>query len=228
METSAGLTVPEAVRNLITGNQALYQCLKMGLINYTALANRIKPEVEKIVGDTVNLNTIVVAIKRFADAVEKIESVDRGSKVFREARISLTGSIVDVGVGDIDRFDEDLSQILHKLFDFDPQFRLFQSENFMRIFAEDIEGVRELFSDLAKKFDIDMKKGFAKISIKLPVGTDQQLGLVSLISDLLYSNGVVLHDAFFGRDEMVLVVDENLAARAYDILRRTLTIHSTD
>jgi hypothetical protein len=41
--------------------------MKMDLINYTALAVKIQPEIEKILGNPVNLNTVVVAIKRFAD-----------------------------------------------------------------------------------------------------------------------------------------------------------------
>ncbi|MDX1596007.1 MAG: ACT domain-containing protein, partial [Nitrosopumilaceae archaeon] len=62
----AGISVPEAVREIITRNRSIYDCMKMDLINYTALAIKIQPEVEKEIGRAVNLNTIVVAIKRYA------------------------------------------------------------------------------------------------------------------------------------------------------------------
>lgn len=221
MQIPAKLSVPEAVRTIITGNQPVYTCLKMGLINYTALATRIKPEVEKLVGDNVNLNTIVVAIKRFTDSVERAEETDKRSDELKQtgARISLTGGIMDVGLDEIDRFDKDISDFLHQLFGFDPEFSLFQSESSIRIFTEDVESVRELFSTIAKRFDVDVQKGFAKISIKLPIDANQKLGIISLISDLLYRNGISLHDAFFGHDEILLVVDEDVAAKAYDLLR---------
>ena len=213
-------SVPDAIRSIITGNQPIYLCLKMGLINYTALAARIRPEVENLVGDAVNLNTIVVAIKRYVDSMEKMQSREERSEVLKAARMSLTGGIINVGFHPINRFDDYVSDILHKLFDFDPQFRLVQSESFMRIFADDVEGVRKLFTDMANRFDVDIREGFAKISIKLPIEADDKLEVVSLISDVLYRNGVSLRDALFGHDEILLVVDESVAAKAYDLLRK--------
>ncbi|MBA4454431.1 MAG: ACT domain-containing protein, partial [Nitrosopumilaceae archaeon] len=63
------MSVPEIVRETITRNRSIFDCLKMDLINYTALAVKIQPEIERSLGNSVNLNTIVVAIKRFADSL---------------------------------------------------------------------------------------------------------------------------------------------------------------
>ena len=43
----------------------------MGIANYTALAIKIKPEVDRIIGSEININTIVVSIKRIADALQQ-------------------------------------------------------------------------------------------------------------------------------------------------------------
>jgi len=69
------MSVPEVVREIITRNRSIYDCIKMDLINYTALAVKIQPDVEKLLGGPANLNTIVVAIKRYADSFEKKEPV---------------------------------------------------------------------------------------------------------------------------------------------------------
>ena len=47
--------------------------MAMDVINYTALAVKIQPEVQRQIGNPIHLNTIVVAIKRYADAYEKYE-----------------------------------------------------------------------------------------------------------------------------------------------------------
>jgi ribosomal protein L30E len=47
------------------------QALSLGIANYTALAQKIKTEVEKIMRIEVQLGTIVVAIKRFVDTLNK-------------------------------------------------------------------------------------------------------------------------------------------------------------
>ena len=66
----AGLSVPEVVRDIITRNRSIHDCMKMDVINYTALAVKIQPDIEKQLGNSVHLNTIVVAIKRYADSFE--------------------------------------------------------------------------------------------------------------------------------------------------------------
>ncbi len=65
------LSVPEAIRRILASDHVYMQALTLGIANYTALAERIKPDIERLTGSKVNLNTIVVAIKRFADALEK-------------------------------------------------------------------------------------------------------------------------------------------------------------
>ncbi|MEM4248869.1 MAG: ACT domain-containing protein, partial [Candidatus Nitrosotenuis sp.] len=42
MRTS-NLSVPEVVREIITRNRSIYDCMKMDVINYTALAVKIQP-----------------------------------------------------------------------------------------------------------------------------------------------------------------------------------------
>ena len=74
---TTGVSVPEVVREIITRNRSIYECMKMDVINYTALAVKIQPDVEKTVGNSVNLNTIVVAIKRYADSFDSSEKVQK-------------------------------------------------------------------------------------------------------------------------------------------------------
>ena len=51
----ANLSVPDVVRDIITRNRSIYDCMKMDIINYTALAVKIQPEVERILGNPINL-----------------------------------------------------------------------------------------------------------------------------------------------------------------------------
>ena len=70
---TVGLSVPDVVREIITRNRSIHDCMAMDVINYTALAVKIQPEVQRQIGNPIHLNTIVVAIKRYADAYEKNE-----------------------------------------------------------------------------------------------------------------------------------------------------------
>ena len=88
-------SIPEVVREIISKNRSVYDCMKMDLINYTALAVKIQPEIERVLGNSVNVNTVVVAIKRFADSFEIKEEVNEES-VLKNARLALTDGIMDI------------------------------------------------------------------------------------------------------------------------------------
>ena len=79
------MSVPEVVREIITRNRSIFDCMKMDLINYTALAVKIQPDVERVLGNPVNLNTVVVAIIRYADSFDvKDEVEEKGLLILNE------------------------------------------------------------------------------------------------------------------------------------------------
>jgi len=46
----SNVSIPEVVKEIITRNRSIYDCMKMDLINYTALAVKIQPDIERILG----------------------------------------------------------------------------------------------------------------------------------------------------------------------------------
>src|SRR3989304_5008799 len=93
----SAVSVPEEVRQILTRNYAVYQCLKMKIINFHSLAELIQARVQEVTGRKASVNTLVVAIKRFSDSLSDIKSLDT-SRGLRGARISLSSDIVDVTI----------------------------------------------------------------------------------------------------------------------------------
>jgi hypothetical protein len=223
-------SVPHAIREVLSSNTLYLQALKSGIANYTALAQRIKSDVETIVGSQVNVGTIVVAIKRFADILEK-EKQDEEKKSsnthpMNGARMSLTGSIIDI---DFDRELDELSNILDEVFEKESGYNLFQTNKQLRLFTEDIDEIRNIVSTASKKFDFKLKEGLSKITINFPSSTsynNEQTpynDVLSLVSDVLYNNQIPLYNAFFAPNETVLILKNKDAARAYELLRAKIT-----
>ena len=69
-------SVSKAIKDILFSNSIYLNSLKLGIANYTALALKIKPEVDKTIGSDVNINTIVVSIKRIADAIQQNQDSD--------------------------------------------------------------------------------------------------------------------------------------------------------
>jgi hypothetical protein len=213
---TTSLSVPDTVREIITKNRSIYDCVKMDLVNYTALAIKIQKEVEARMGWPVNLNTIVVAIKRYADSFEKKDDV-QNEPVLKNARLSLTDGIMDIKFSSQDFAMEDAMALMDGFTRVDPDYEFFRFTDSFRFLTEDISGVRELLESFSSHKNFS-QTGLAKISIHIPQyenGSD----VVSYVSEILHDNGIELVNAFFGQDDIILVLHEKDAARAYEILR---------
>jgi len=189
--------------------------MKMDLINYTALAVKIQPEIEKILGNSVNLNTIVVAIKRYADSFETKEEMKEES-VLKNARLSLTDGIMDVRFSVKDSNEMDPMSILDKFSKVTNDYEFFRLSDSFRFLTEDMDDIRRIFSDVSERDDM-FSTGLAKIRISIP-SSQNQSDVVSYVAEVLHANGVELVNAFFSQDSITIILNERDSSRAYDIL----------
>jgi len=214
------VSVPDAVRDIITRNRSIYDCIKMDLVNYTALAVKIQKDVETQVGGPINLNTIVVAIKRYADSFEKKDEIQQEA-VLKNARLSLTDGVVDIKFSTEEFGINDTATLMGKFTQIDPDYEFFRFTDSFRVLTEDILDVRKLLESLPLQKNT-FQTGLAKISIRVPEvqgGSD----IVSYVSEILHNNGIELVNAYFSQDEIVIVLREKDAARAYEILRSEIS-----
>lgn len=209
------MSVPEVVREIITRNRSIYDCMKMDLINYTALAVKIQPEIERILGNSVNLNTVVVAIKRYADSFEIKEEVKEES-VLKNARLALTDGIMDIKFSIKDSNEIDPMTILDKFSKITNNYEFFRVSDSFRFLAEDMEDIRQIFSNVSNRDDM-FNTGLAKIRISIPTSQNQS-DVVSYVAEILHANGIELVNAFFSQDSIVIILNEKNSSRAYDIL----------
>lgn len=209
------MSVPEVVREIITRNRSIYDCMKMDLINYTALAVRIQPEIERILGNSVNLNTIVVAIKRYADSFEIKEEV-KEEPVLKNARLALTDGIMDVKFSIKDSNQIDPMAILDKFSKITNNYEFFRMSDSFRFLTEDMEDIRQIFGNVSDREDL-FSTGLAKIKIIIP-NSQNQSDVVSYVAEVLHVNGIELVNAFFSQDNIIIILNEKDASRAYEIL----------
>jgi len=211
----SNVSVPEVVREIITRNRSIYDCMKMDLINYTALAVKIQPEIEKILGNSVNLNTVVVAIKRYSDSFETKEEV-KDEPVLKDARLALTDGIMDIKFSIKDSNEMDPMVILDRFSKVTNNYEFFRFSDSFRFLAEDIEDIRQIFKSVSNRDDM-FNTGLAKIRISIPTSRNQS-DVVSYVVEVLHSNGIELENAFFSQDSIIIILNEKDSSRAYDIL----------
>ena len=214
-----GISVPEEVREILTRNYAMYQCLKMKIINFHSLAELIQTQVQEVTGRKASVNTLVVAIKRFSDTLQDFKTPST-SKVLKGARISLSSDIVDVTIKaprtQFSKIVTELSQAASELSEFPHLFPLANSIK-MILPAEDFNLIR------AKHGALDVaviRPNVAKLMLTLSSSAEMTPGIASYVTEVLYRNGVNILDAFLGYGDIVIVVDQRDGPLAYDVLQR--------
>ena len=215
------VTVPEAVRQILTKNYPIYQCLKMKLTNFHSIAEHIQPKVQEVTGRKTTINTLVVAIKRFSDTLEEIKAPNT-TKALENLRISLSSGIADVT---IKARKTEFPQILRELSDIGSELsefpNIFPLANSIKVIlpSEDYDTVKQKLRHLNI---IAVEPGVAKLSLYLPTNAWNTPGIASYITELLYRNGINIIDAFLGHGDIIIVVNEADGHIAYDVLRKEL------
>ncbi len=216
-----GVSIPEAVRQILSRNYPIYECLKMRLINYHSLAEHVQTHVEEISGRKATINTLVVAIKRFADSLDEIKVPDSFS-VLENARISLSSGIVDVTIKaprtQFSKIIRNLADFGDELSEFPNIFPLATSIK-MILPAEDYDAIRGKLEGLNVA---QTRSNVAKLTLYLSLGGEMTPGISSYITELLYRNGVNIVDAFLGYGDIIMVVEGKDGPLAYDILQKEI------
>ena len=226
---SPSVSVPQAIKEILFSNNLYLQALLAGIANYTALAQKIKPDVEKITASEVNIGTIVVAIKRLVDNLQSKRNADKifasnDYPIVEDVRMSLTGGIIDVDFNE-SKFDQ-FSFIIDEIFEKETnhKYSLFQTDKQIRLLLDDVEEIRNTAVRASKKFDGKIRDGLSKITITIPSllksnDTRTYHRFISSVSDIIYNSRIELQDAFYTPNEIVLVLNDTDAARAYELLR---------
>jgi hypothetical protein len=222
MYVASGTTI-QAVRDILNSNRFYLQALQAGIANLTALAEKIKPQVEKKMGGQVSTNTIVASLKRVGDRLAKhAEPTYEVEETPKNLKMSLTDSIIDVVLDENDL--DGLSELYDKLLaSTDIPFSLFQTTKNCRLYTDNLQ----LFGGLEQKFSVQFKapeKKFTRVAIDISADQEENKlnKLLTEISNILYDADVNIHSAFFTPSEIVLIAGDRDAIRLYDRLHNEL------
>ncbi|MGN6346444.1 MAG: hypothetical protein ACTHJ7_04645 [Candidatus Nitrosocosmicus sp.] len=235
-------SVPQAIKEIIISNDFYLKAIKLGIVNYTALANKIHKDVESLTETNVNIGTIIVAIKRFADELNKEDNYlltfnnnqktesnhnqnESKDTLFslpqNDVRMTLIGSIIDINFNK-DSAVNDILEIL-KSFSKDTviDYNLIHTTKKLYIFTEDIQESRKIIGILKNKYNGNINDGLSKITLTL--ANDDIIStrhILYHIFDMINNHKITLKNAFFTSKEIILILGESEAAKVYDLLRK--------
>jgi hypothetical protein len=210
-------TISAVVADLLTRNHPVYEHIRMGLINYHALAAMIKPTVDRAAGRDVNVSTIVVIIKRFSDAQSKL-GLPPTMSVLKNSKMTLSSGVVDVRINPKrEAFITELKRLVELSAELNERPYIFPLVSSIKIIA-DASDYEKLKAALKSRYTLQPRMKMAKITMRLSEEAQKSPGIAAYVTGLLYRNGITITDAFLGYDDIILILDESDGPRAYTIL----------
>ncbi len=202
------ITISKAVEDLIKNKPFLVEAISEGIINFSGLARKIKPEIEFILKKEVNSAAIIVALKR-CSATLSLEMFGKLNKMLKNlGEVIIRSNLVEI------TYTNSKNVLKNRL--------VFEKEDFLdkQYFYTISRGVfettfvlsKELLEDIKKIFYDEIMKsyisGLSSITIKLPRNNTKQPGLYYSILKNIAWEGISVYESISTTNEFTIVVNE--------------------
>lgn len=213
------ITVPEIVEDIIRKSPSLDQALYQGIINLSALARVIKPEVEKGVMKEVQLGAVIMSLNRLSKKTQR--KLKRQQKIFSSAPdIMVRSNLFEITLGNSDF----LIQKQKKLLD-----RINMRQNYFLTFTQGIFQTTIIASNELKDKILAIFKGekiisqldnLSSINVQLPKGTEFIPGAYNFILKSLAWEGINVIEVVSTLNEFTIVLEDKNIELAFSNLKR--------
>lgn len=211
------ITVPEATRKVIERSRYLAEAMSKGLINYSALARYIKPELEQMLFKDVSKSSIIMALKRLEPYFKpKHQHVT----VFQNPpEMIVRSNLTEITVANSEEMTKKLPQIIAAY------------TNQQKYFFTITEGVSEttiiasqdLFEKIKTILDgeriVDTFQDLSSITIRLPKEVLKSPGIFYFFLKSLAWEGINIIEVVSTYLEFTIILEDNNVNKAFAILK---------
>lgn len=216
------ITIPEVVEKIITSSMFFEEGISEGIINYSALARKIKPDVEKILLKKVEDGAILMALRRLSKKLIPSRSI---KKVFQTRHDLIVRSSLTEFVMNNTDFSVDMHQELISLSEQEEKYFMTITEGVFEtsvIISSELEA--EVKKILSKTRIINQLSNLSSITIKLPKENVYMPGLYYYFLKVLAREKINLIEVVSTYTEITLVLEDKVVGYAFSILKKALSV----
>lgn len=212
------ITVPQLVENIITSSPILSESVEEGLINYSSLARKLKPEIEEKLFKKVTVGSIVMALKRLkVDAPGKNKLSSALSKI---TDLSMRSNLVALTFANSPSLFDNQSKLLAVASSTPNSFLTISNgiyETSIFISRNLLEQADKIFSEETAKLRTE---GLSSITLILPKEAIDTPGIHYSVFKKLFSNGVNVFDTVTSFTELTIFLNSEDMEKAFEVLKK--------
>jgi len=212
------ITIPNAVEEVIKKKPFLESALVEGLVNLSALARQLKPDIEKKVGKEVNDSAVIMALNRLVPRLELMSTMKFKKVVENIGDIIVRSNLADIAYANSNTLFEKQAILLDKVRNMKDVFCTFSQgiyETTLVVSNSIIDLVEEIFKEetLIAKSD-----NLSSITVKLPSDNTACPGVYYYIFKELAWDNINIMEVISTTNEFTVVVSDEDIHRAFTIL----------
>jgi hypothetical protein len=215
------ITISQILENLIKQKPFLESALVDGLINISALARQLRPEIEKALKKEVTEASIIMAINRFVSHmdVSMHRKIERATKGFGD--IIVRSNLCDFTFKHSDTLIESQSALIKKLTTEKDVFYTISSgvfETTIVISNKFAEEVKHIFKD---EILIVSSISISSITLRLPKDNIKIPGLYYHIFKQIAWEGISVLEAISTTNELSIILKDKDVDRVFSVIKRS-------
>lgn len=212
------LTIPNAVEEVIKKKPFLEGALVEGLVNLSALARQLKPDIEKKVGKEVNDSAVIMALNRLVPRLELMSAMKFKKVVENIGDIIVRSNLADFAFVNSPSLYEKQATLLDSVRNMKDVFCTFSQgiyETTLVVSSTIIPLVEEIF---AAETNIAKTTSLSSITVKLPSENTICPGVYYYIFKELAWDNINIAEVISTTNEFTVVISDDDIHRAFTIL----------
>lgn len=212
------ISIPSAVETVIKKRPFLEGALVEGLINLSALARQLKPEIEQIVNREVNDSAVIMALNRLVPRLEEVTEQNAKSIVENLGDITVRSNLADYTFQNSPTMHLRQTQLLERIKDMGGIFCTF-SQGISETTLVVSEGVSALVEEIfAQETMIAKNSKLSLITVQLPKDNTLYPGVYYFLFKELAWDNINIIEVISTTNEFTIVLNDNDIQRAFFIL----------
>ncbi len=206
-------TTTELTENYIAQHLSIKECLKRGLINYSALARHIAKELN--IQKTTSKEAILIAAIRYREKIKPQDTEKHIAKLVNESSIELKNNIM-IYILDKSIYPDSLIEIEKAIKKERGLFFAVEGTKTITLIVQ--KNYAELISKRFKASILNTKENLSLIILTTSTAIEHTPGIVSYISGLFFEHGVNIEEFTSCYDDTLIVINTKDISNAMTFL----------
>ena len=211
-------SISKTVQELVDEDLSLQDALQRNYANYSAIARMFKPKIKDEIGEEVNIESIITAVKRAKVNYRILQG--KITKVIAGSGLNIRTDMAKVSV---EKTKGNLEKMRKLLSTFSAEFLQVLEGNSVITLISDINSFNKIISIFVKKDIIDQKKNLSTIIIKSPDEITSTPGCVQAFYNAVSRRHINIEETMSCYTETILVLAMDDISKTFAALTDLIT-----